>query len=116
MPIELSGSEFEADFLEQMPAVEKALIAHGFDPSAFFVTKSPNGTYRPYSLGVRYYDYTVAVGDESFTVTYPGDLSFLEFFLARCVAVDDADKPLPPDHKPSAAIGGLARWLIELRR
>ena len=36
-----------------------------------------------------FYDYTVFVGEENFTVTEPNDIRFLDYFYQRCIAEDD---------------------------
>jgi hypothetical protein len=120
MPIELlqgGEDEFDPEFRDQLPVVDKAMIEHNLDPSAFTITKDDSQAFGPASFGLRYHDYTVAVGDDSFTVTYPSDSGFLEFFLARCVAVDDPDgttdapNPSEPQQQSHASlIGKFARW------
>ncbi len=40
-------------------------------------------------IGPFFYAYTVFVGDDSFTVTEPNDMSFLEYFYDRCIAEDE---------------------------
>jgi hypothetical protein len=111
------GYAFDAGFLKQLPDVEKAMIAHNLDPSAFTITKGPNSSYRAYNGTGRYSDYAVDTGDDSFTVTYASDAGFLEFFLGACVAPDDSDsapghpiKPRSREHHQSSLIDRLARW------
>jgi hypothetical protein len=90
MPIELIASDdnkFDDGFLKQLPGVERAMIARDVDPSTFVFAKMLRLTH---SDGTRENDYTVAMGDDSFSVSYPSDIGFLEYFLARCVTANDA--------------------------
>jgi hypothetical protein len=124
MPIELvkgEAYEFDAGFLNQLPIVEKAMLARDIDPSAFTIAKGPARSALRYRLGSQNFDYTVTIGESSFTVTYPSDQSFLEFFLARCVAAPDSGRPQAKLGKPLAPEDRLAmsarlgRW-FEARR
>jgi hypothetical protein len=96
MPIGLLQSEaykFDSDFLSQLPFVEKAMLSRNIDPSAFTIEKSPAQSQGRYELTSQRYDYTVTIGEQSFAVTYPCDQSFLEFFLARCIAGESQNAP-----------------------
>jgi hypothetical protein len=100
MPIELIAGDnnaFDDGFLEQLHGVEQAMIAHGLNPSAFTFTKTLR---RSHSDGTCDNDYTVATGDDSFSVTYPSDIGFLEYFLARCVVADEGFNPLSEGATP----------------
>ena len=100
MPIELIASddnEFDDAFLEQLPSVEQAMIARDMNPSTFAFTKTLRRTYGD---GTCENDYTVATGDDSFSVAYPSDIGFLEYFLARCVAAKEASDPLADGATP----------------
>jgi hypothetical protein len=93
MPIELIASndnEFDDGFLELLPGVEQAMITRDMDPSTFAFTKTLRLTH---SDGTRESDYTVAIGDDSFSVAYPSDIGFLEYFRARCVTANEAIDP-----------------------
>jgi hypothetical protein len=97
MPIEILPGDmkkFDSDFLKQLPLVEKAMLSRNINPSAFAIAKSSPRSHARYGLTSDCYDYTVTIGEESFTVTYPSDQSFLEFFFARCVA-DEKSRGLP---------------------
>jgi hypothetical protein len=96
MPIELlqnDAYQFDADFLTQLPFVEKAMLSRNINPSAFTIAKSSARSHARYELSSQRYDYTVTIGEESFTVTYPCDQSFLEFFIAQCVAGESRSLP-----------------------
>ena len=89
MPIEIEqneASKFDPDFLNQLSIVEKAMLSRNINPSAFTIAKSSPRSRARYGLTPDCYDYTVTIDGDSFTVTYPGDQSFLEFFLDQCVA------------------------------
>jgi hypothetical protein len=76
MPIKAVDSDevaFEASFRERLPAVEKTMIAHGLDPSAFTITKGRNRSYGSYYGTGRYYDYKVNTGEDSFVVSFATD-------------------------------------------
>jgi hypothetical protein len=124
MPIGLvkgDAYEFDTGFLNQLPIVEKAMLARDLDPSAFTIAKGPARSALRYRLGSQYFDYTVTIGEDSFTVTYPSDQSFLEFFLARYATAPESGSPRTKLGKPRAAnhrlppSGGLGRW-FETRR
>jgi hypothetical protein len=96
MPIEVlqnDAYQFDADFLSQLPFVEKAMLSRNINPSTFKIAKSPARSRGRYELTSQRYDYTVTMGEESFTVTYPSDQSFLEFFIAQCVAGESQSLP-----------------------
>jgi hypothetical protein len=122
MPIKLEayeGYDFDRSFREQLPALEKTMIAQDLDPSVFTFLKGPNRTYSSYYRGSgRYFDYTVETGEDSFTVSYANDAGFLEYFLGACVAPDYSDKPASEGAKPrsreqshSSLMGRLGRWI-----
>ena len=122
MPIALSSDDncdFDNEFVEQLPIAEKALMAHELDPSAITIAKGSAQTHMQSLLGPGYYDYTVAIGDESFTVTYPGDQAFLEVFRARCVAATDPDfdsaglaKAASPENRRLSLVQRISQWLL----
>jgi hypothetical protein len=102
MPIELIASDdnqFDDRFLEKLPGVEQAMIARDMDPSAFAFTKTLRLTDRD---GTRESDYTFTIGEDSFSVAYPSDIGFLEYFLARCVAANEAIDPPGDGASPRA--------------
>jgi hypothetical protein len=51
----------------------------------------------------------VFVGEESFTVTEPNDLKFLEYFHQRCIAEDDAPEQAPRGRP--GLISRIFRWM-----
>ena len=81
---------FSSEFMRRLPALEQAMIAHGLEPSQFVISKDRATPPSVPFIGPFFYDYTVFVGDDSFTVTEPNDIIFLEYFHERCVAEDDA--------------------------
>jgi len=119
--LQSSCGNFSRAFMKRLPAVEKAMVAHGLDPACFVIAKDwarapllpialrPDGTPK---------EYTVFVKGKSFTVQQPDDLSFLGYFYALCVAneeKDDAHSPAQAPHteerKLEAVIARLEKWL-----
>ena len=90
-----STIDFSAEFMHKLPALEKTMIDHGLDPSGFVISKdraTPSSVI-PF-VGPFFYDYAVFVGTESFTVTEPNDMVFLDYFVKLCTA-EEEDRPLP---------------------
>ena len=52
-----------------------------------------------------FYDYTVFIDDENFTVTEPNDMTFLDYFYKRCIAEDGMRRP-----QRTAAPGLISRF------
>jgi hypothetical protein len=98
---------FSPAFLRKLPQFEQAMIAHGLDPSEFVISKDRASPTMPF-LGPFFYDYTVFVGGENFTVTEPNDLAFYQYFHQRCVADDE----VPPPHRPGL-ISRIIRWMAQ---
>jgi hypothetical protein len=109
MPITLQStvSGFSAGFTRNLPRLEQVMIAHGLEPSDFVISKDRATPTVPF-IGPFFYDYSVFVGEESFTVTEPNDIAFLDYFYKRCVATEDP-APLPTE---TAARPGLIRRII----
>ena len=61
-------------------------------------------------IGPFFYDYTVFVGDENFTVTEPNDMTFLEYFYQRCIAADEPAPAAAPRRRPDQP---LFRWMAQ---
>jgi hypothetical protein len=104
---------FSPEFLRRLPAVEQAMIAHGLEPAQFVISKDratpPSGV--PF-IGPFFYDYTVFVGDEHFTVTEPNDIIFLEYFRQRCIA-EDEDLSAEMTRRRRGLIRRLFRWMAQ---
>ena len=101
---------FSPAFLRKLPQLEQTMIAHGLDPSEFVISKDRASPTMPF-LGPFFYDYTVFVGEENFTVTEPNDLAFHEYFHQRCFA-DDERVPAQPPRRPGL-IGRIFRWMAQ---
>ena len=82
---------FSAEFMRKLPAVERAMVAHGLEPSHFVISKDRSASASVPVIGPFFYDYTVFFGEESFTVTEPNDIGFLEYFYQRCIEDRRAD-------------------------
>jgi hypothetical protein len=80
---------FSGEFMRRLPALEQAMIAHGLEPSQFVISKDRATPPSVPFIGPFFYDYTVFVGEENFTVTEPNDIIFLDYFYQRCIAEDD---------------------------
>jgi len=68
-------------------------------------------------IGPFFYNYTVFVGDDKFTVTEPNDSVFLEYFLRRCIEQDEpAQDELTPDaprKRSPGLIRRIFRWMAQ---
>ena len=98
---------FSPEFLRKLPALEKAMLAHGLEPEEFIISKdhaSP-GMWR---IGPFFYQYSVFVGDEHFTVTEPNDEVFYDYLYQRVIAEDDT---APEQPRQPGLIARLVRWM-----
>ncbi len=88
MPITLQSTVggFSAEFMHRLPALEQAMIVHGLEPSDFVISKDRATPATVPFIGPFFYDYTVFVGNEHFTVTEPNDMVFLDYFYQRCTS------------------------------
>jgi hypothetical protein len=110
MPIRLQSTigGFEAAFTRKLPLLEQAMIAHDLDPADFLLSKDRATPSSAIPLvGPFFYDYTVFVGDQSFTVTEPNDMRFLQYFYQRIIAPEQVE----PSPERGRIIGRLIRWL-----
>jgi hypothetical protein len=99
---------FSAEFMRRLPSVERAMVAHGLEPSQFVISKDVATTPTARVIGPFFYDYTVFFGDDHFTVTEPNDIKFLDYFYNRCIA---ADEDLPAESKRPGLISRVIRWM-----
>ena len=111
MPITLQGTagDFSAEFKRRLPGLEKAMIARGLEPNEFIISKDNAASANARPIGPFFYDYTVFVGGDNFTVTEPNDMRFLEYFYGRILAPDE--EPVP--RKQAGLFGRLARWMAQ---
>jgi hypothetical protein len=111
MPITLQGTAggFSAEFMRKLPDVEQAMIAHGLNLDDFIISKDNAASSNARPLGPFFYDYTVFVGDENFTVTEPNDAGFLEYFMDRILAPDEEPAP----RKRAGLFGRFFRWMAQ---
>ncbi len=94
MPITLQSTvSFSAEFMRELPTLEKAMVAHGLEPSKFVISKDFATPSNRHVVGTFFYDYTVFVGGEHFTLTEPNDMVFMDYFQKLCTAEDDV-RPL----------------------
>ena len=61
--------------------------------------------------GPFFYDYTVFVDGESFTVTEPNDIVFLDYFHQRCIAEDEPEPQLQV--RQPGLISRIFRWMAQ---
>ena len=111
MQIKLQSSvgAFDESFMRKLPLVEQAMMAHGLDPSMFVISKDASLFTNARAFGATFRDYTVFVAGRHFTVTQPSDIRFLEYFLERCIAPDEAAPT--PHHKLENVLGKLVHWM-----
>jgi hypothetical protein len=107
--LQSSVGAFDETFMEKLPLVEQAMVAHGLDPSDFVIAKDASLFTNARAFGATFRDYTVFVGDKHFTVTQPSDLRFLEYFHERCIAPDEAAPT--PHHKLADVLDKLVHWM-----
>jgi hypothetical protein len=113
MPITLQSTVggFSPEFMRRLPALEQAMIAHGLEPSEFVISKDRATPVSVPFIGPFFYDYTVFVGGENFTVTEPNDMVFLDYFTKRCIA---ADEEQPADTaRDRGLIHRFFRWMAQ---
>ena len=104
---------FSPEFMRKLPELENAMVAHGLDPSQFVISKDWATPAAAPLIRPFFYDYTVFVGGESFTVTEPNDIGFLNYFYDRCMAEDD-DVPEPaPRPRQIGLIRRVFRWMAQ---
>ena len=101
---------FSAEFMRKLPKLEQIMIAHGLEPSEFVISKDRATPPTVPFIGPFFYAYTVFVGEESFTVTEPNDMVFLEYFYKRCIAEDD-EEAQPERARRPGLIHRIFRWM-----
>ena len=110
MPITLQGTAggFSAEFVRRLPEVERAMAAHGLEAADFIISKENAASSNVWPLGPFFYDYTVFVRTENFTVTEPNDARFLEYFMDRILAPDQEPAP-----RRAGPFGRFFRWMAQ---
>ncbi len=104
---------FSAEFMRRLPLLEQAMVAHGLEPSGFVISKDRATPATVPIIGPFFYDYTVFVGDEHFTVTEPNDIQFLDYFYQRCIAEDEAAPELERRARRPGLINRIFRWMAQ---
>jgi len=100
---------FSPEFMRKLTDLEQAMVAHGLEPSQFVISKDWATPATAPFIGPFFYDYTVFVGEENFTVTEPNDIRFLDYFYQRCIAQDEA-APEQQRRRPGL-ISRIFRWM-----
>jgi hypothetical protein len=108
--LQTSVEVFDESFVEKLPLVESAMIAHGLDPARFVIAKDASVSNHGRAFGTAFRDYTVFVDDTHFTVTQPSDMHFLEYFHDCCVAPGNATSP---PERESGVVGQLLQWMAK---
>jgi hypothetical protein len=111
--LQSSVGGFSSEFMRRLPLLERAMLEHGLEPAAFVISKDRATPSSLHVVGAFFFEYTVYVGEESFTVTEPNDMTFLEFFYKRCIAEEEQETKPPPTLKPRppGAISRFLRWM-----
>jgi len=119
VPITLQSTVggFSIEFMRRLPKLEQAMIAHGLEPAEFVISKDRATPPSVPFIGPFFYDYTVFVGDENFTVTEPNDMVFLDYFYQRCIAEDEPAPEQQQELARRASRPGLIRrvfsWMTQ---
>ena len=103
-----SSVGFSAEFMREVPMLEKAMIAHGLEPSKFVTSKDSASPSTRHVVGTFFYDYTVFIDGEHFTLTEPNDMVFLDYFLKLCTAEENV-RPLLKLRRGHVGRGSLHR-------
>jgi hypothetical protein len=110
---------FSSEFMRRLPELEQAMVAHGLEPSQFVISKdwaTPASTPLPALLPF-FFNYTVFIGEENFTVTEPNDIRFLDYLYQRCIAEDegvpDEGVPEPQGERRTGLISRVFRWMAQ---
>jgi hypothetical protein len=100
---------FSAGFMKRLPQLEAAMRDNGLDPDAFLISKDSAASANARPLGPFFFNYTVFVDGEHFTVTEPNDARFFDYLVARCRAA--AEDPMTPRHKAHGLLQRFLRWM-----
>jgi hypothetical protein len=104
---------FSPEFMRRLPRLEQAMVSHGLEPSEFVISKDRASPETPW-IGPFFYSYTVFVGEESFNVTEPNDLTFYDYIYQRCIAeAEDDEVPLEQRPRRPGLITRLFRWMAQ---
>ena len=104
---------FSAEFMRKLPLVEQAMMARGLEPTQFVISKDRATPPTVPFIGPFFYDYTVFVGGENFTVTEPDDIKFLDYFFQRCIAEDEATPEQERRRRRPGLINRIFRWMAQ---
>ena len=104
---------FSPEFIRKLPLVEQAMAAHGLEPAQFVISKDRATPPSVPFIGPFFYDYTVFVGEENFTVTEPNDIRFLDYFYRRCIAEEEPEPIEQRQRRRRGPIGRFFRWMTQ---
>jgi hypothetical protein len=108
-----STVSFSAEFMRELPVLEKTMIAHGLEPSKFVISKDSATPSTRHVVGTFFHDYTVFVDGEHFTLTEPNDMVFLDYFLKLCTAEDDIRPLLKLRRGRPGLVRRFLRWMAQ---
>jgi hypothetical protein len=113
--LQSSVGGFSDEFMRKLPAVERAMIERGLDPSDFVISKDRASPSVPFGTGLFFHQYTVSFGEASFTVTEPTDARFLDYFYQRCISEEEEEtKPLPALRRgPPGLVSRFLHWMVQ---
>ncbi len=114
MHMHLSG--LSNSFMQFVPALEQAMVEHGYNPSDFSITRTLALNQPRYRGFCSSYSYTVTVDGRTFTVVLSGDAdggdtNFLSYFYNICLAPEEKDHPL--ERKLVNMFARVEHWLVE---
>ncbi len=110
--LQSTGEDFSTEFINRLPELENAMLAHGLEPSRFVIAKNSVAAMVSPRDGQVLCSYTVFVDGDHFTVAETSDLKFLNYFHERCVAEDEGaiSRKTPP--RGPGLIRRLVRWMM----
>ena len=109
-----STDSFSAEFMQQLPMLEKAMIAHGLGFAEIRdLERDPATPSTRHVVGTFFHDYTVFVDGEHFTLTEPNDMVFLDYFLKLCTAEDDVRPLLKLRRGRPGLLRRFLRWMTQ---
>lgn len=114
--LQSTAGGFTSEFMRKLPLVEADMRAHGLDPSEFVISKDRSAGPPAFPLtSPFFYEYTVFVGDDRFTVTELDDMSFLAFFYKRCITESEPEQgESEPEQGPNPSLfRRFLRWMTQ---
>jgi hypothetical protein len=113
--LQSSVGDFSPEFMRRLARIERDMVKHGLEPSEFVISKDYASPSSLHVIGPFFFEYSVFVGEDSFTVTEPNDMLFLDFFHQRCIAAEAEEEEPQPTLQPTepGPIRRFLRWMNE---